>query len=535
MVSKEMREGVEVEVDRREPLAAVAGQRRRLSTSAAMLPSFRSHLAPRSPRPARAVRSAVRALSRPRARRKRKRALHAALSLPKQRGENLLSHFERERKILKRGSSSFSAKLQEFRKMSAFFFCAPVSAAQLRFKRRRRRPVCHARTKMRAEEKRQRRSSSREGVLLERASFSFFGPSGRTIMKPPRPLSAFHNQKLSKTNLSTHTHRSRSPPSVSSTTSISYALLSTSLGGIVNVKSLPCRGPTSTKPSHRASVPFSPGRSCGCLQHPIVGEPGAVAVTAARATEDEDDDSMSRAIVARTGWATRRGGREGEEGGGRDEADASSADDDERRRRRLAAAAGEQRAIVPSVSGSGGLFRSLEGYFPRARVSSAALDEQKKKRDGSGFEENRTRGKEKEKAFDALSRKSKNGSGQVSENEKTSSTFSLSLSARRNDEEALPPSLSPFSAPRFSFETMQGQGSWYTPFGAVHPGAGGGGGSNGGGGGAWVRILEKEEKSSAMPRVLVWRRRAKGDRKRLLAALFIRPLQPALFPVCPRV
>jgi len=78
VVSKEMREGVEVEVDRREPLAAVAGQRRRLSTSAAMLPSFRSHLAPRSPRPARAVRSAVRALSRPRARRKRKRALHAA-------------------------------------------------------------------------------------------------------------------------------------------------------------------------------------------------------------------------------------------------------------------------------------------------------------------------------------------------------------------------------------------------------------------------------------------------------------------------
>ena len=63
VVSKEMREGVEVEVDRREPLAAVAGQRRRLSTSAAMLPSFRSHLAPRSPRPARAVRSAVRALS----------------------------------------------------------------------------------------------------------------------------------------------------------------------------------------------------------------------------------------------------------------------------------------------------------------------------------------------------------------------------------------------------------------------------------------------------------------------------------------
>ena len=63
MVSKEMRDGLEVEVDRREPLAAVAGQRRRLSTSAAMLPSFRSHLAPRSPRPARAVRSAVRALS----------------------------------------------------------------------------------------------------------------------------------------------------------------------------------------------------------------------------------------------------------------------------------------------------------------------------------------------------------------------------------------------------------------------------------------------------------------------------------------
>lgn len=169
-------------------------------------------------------------------------------------------------------------------------------------------------------------------------------------------------------------------------------------------------------------------------------------------------------------------------------------------------------------------------------MSSAALDEQKKKRDGSGFEENRTRGKEKEKAFDALSRKSKNGSGgQVSENEQTSSTFSLSLSARRNDEEALSPSLSPFSAPRFSFETMQGQGSWYTPFGAVHPGAGGGGGSNGGGGGAWVRILEKEEKSSAMPRVLVWRRRAKGDRKRLLAALFTRPRQPALFPVGPRV
>lgn len=201
MVSKEMREGVEVEVDRREPLAAVAGQRRRLSTSAAMLPSFRSHLAPRSPRPARAVRSAVRALSRPRARRKRKRALHAALSLPKQRGENLLSHFERERKILKRGSSSFSAKLQEFRKMSAFFFCAPVSAAQLRFKRRRRRPVCHARTKMRAEEKRQRRSSSREGVLLERASFSFFGPSGRTIMKPPPPLCLPQSKTLKNKSL----------------------------------------------------------------------------------------------------------------------------------------------------------------------------------------------------------------------------------------------------------------------------------------------------------------------------------------------
>ena len=167
-------------------------------------------------------------------------------------------------------------------------------------------------------------------------------------------------------------------------------------------------------------------------------------MTAARATEDEDDDSMSRAIVARTGWATRRGGREGEEGGGRDEADASSADDDERRRRRLAAAAGEQRAIVPSVSGSGGLFRSLEGYFPRARVSSAALDEQKKKRDGSGFEENRTRGKEKEKAFDALSRKSKNGSGgQVSENEKTSSTFSLSRLGATTKRHFLP--LSPLS------------------------------------------------------------------------------------------
>ena len=87
--------------------------------------------------------------------------------------------------------------------MSAFFFCAPVSAAQLRFKRRRRRPVCHARTKMRAEGKRQRRSSSREGVLLERASFSLFGPSGRTIMKPPPPPLCLPQSKTLK-NKSLH-------------------------------------------------------------------------------------------------------------------------------------------------------------------------------------------------------------------------------------------------------------------------------------------------------------------------------------------
>ena len=87
-----------------------------------------------------------------------------------------------------------------------------------------------------------------------------------------------------------------------------------------------------------------------------MGEPGAVAVTAARATEEEED-SMIRASVAMTGWATRWRGREGGGGGG-GPGNASSADDaDERRPRQRPAAAVIERAI-------GGLFfsRSSRGF-----------------------------------------------------------------------------------------------------------------------------------------------------------------------------
>ena len=165
------------------------------------------------------------------------------------------------------------------------------------------------------------------------------------------------------------------------------------------MKSLPWRGPTSTKPSHRASVPFSPGRSWGCLQHPIVGDPGAVAVTAARATEEEEDDSMSRASVAKTGWATRRGREGGERGGegrGAEDDDASSSTDDEhrRRRRRPAAAA----AVVERAIGGGLFFRSS------SRVCFLVLKKMSRRRSVEGsFEEPRERprwlekGKEEEK------------------------------------------------------------------------------------------------------------------------------------------
>lgn len=203
---------------------------------------------------------------------------------------------------------------------------------------------------------RRKATAASKRVKRYEKALAFFCPSGRTIDETMKPLffSITTNSPNKKTN---PTHRSRSPPSVSSTMSMSYALLSTSLGGIVKVNSLPWRGPTSTNPSHRASVPRSPGRSCGCLQQPMVGDPGAVAVTAARDT-DGTDESMSRASVARTGWATRPGRCRGGQGDDEDDdAEASSTDKPQRRRRRRSAAG--ERAIVRLVS-----FCAPEERFP---------------------------------------------------------------------------------------------------------------------------------------------------------------------------
>ena len=107
----------------------------------------------------------------------------------------------------------------------------------------------------------------------------------------------------------------------------------------MNVNSFAWRGPTSTKPTQRAATPLAAFR-----QHPIVGEPGAAELTAARAPEPLA--SIRRATVARTGWATLRGAEErrvGEAGAARDDGAAAPR---RRRRRSSSRHRPEARAIV---------------------------------------------------------------------------------------------------------------------------------------------------------------------------------------------